>query len=100
MVGIIESNPDRIAFPFNALGFKKACWLVISDSVYHNGMRTREKLPVNLDSLKVGQTIGIMVDSQSNLHLCINEVDVIVAKNVGSKCRALVVLYGETEQVN
>lgn len=99
MVGVLECNPERIQFPFNALGLKKACWLVMGDDVFRNGIRTSEKIGVDLNTLKVGQTVGLMVDSAHNLHIIVGSMDNVIACNVGSRCRALVVLYGEAEQV-
>lgn len=100
MIGVLECSPDRIQFPFNALGFKKACWLVIGDDVFRNGIKTSEKIGVDLNNtLKVGQIVSLSVDSLNNLHIMVNKVDSVIARNVSSKCRALVVLYGEVEQV-
>ncbi|OXA51475.1 Neuralized-like protein 4 [Folsomia candida] len=99
MVGVLECNPERIQFPFNALGLKKACWLVMGDDVFRNGIRTSEKIGVDLNTLKVGQTVGLMVDSAHNLHIIVGSMDNVIACNVGSRCRALVVLYGEAEQI-
>lgn len=99
MVGILECNPDRIQFPFNALGFKKACWLVMGDDVFRNGVRIPEKIGVDLNTLQPGHTVGLLVDPAHNLHVIVNNMDNIIARNVGSRCRALIVLYGEAEQV-
>ncbi len=99
MIGVLECNPDRIQLPFNALGFKKACWLVMGNDVFRNGVKTSDKISVDLKTLKVGQTVGLMVDSTHNLHVIVEGMDNVIATNVGSRCRALVVLYGEAEQI-
>jgi neuralized-like protein 4 len=100
ILGVIEGNPEKITFPFNALGFKKACWLVIGDSVFHNGVRTTEKIDVNLDTIKSGQSLKLLIDSHNTLHLYCGDKNCVVAKNVNPKSRALIVMYGEAEQVS
>jgi neuralized-like protein 4 len=99
MFGVLECNPERIPFPFNAMGFRKGCWLVIGKYVYRNGVRTSEKISADLDDVKMGDVIGLMVDSSNNLHIIVEGKQEIIARNVGNRCRALIVLYGEAEQV-
>ena len=57
----------------------------------------------NLDTLQVGQTVGVLLDSDSSLHLYIDGFDTGVASrsiDVGDHCHAVVDLYGQCEAVS
>jgi len=55
---------------------------------------------VNLDSLQSSHLVGILVDSESRLHLFINGVDQGVAVcDIPAVCYAVVDLYGQCEEV-
>ena len=55
----------------------------------------------NLDRLSVGQTVGVLVDSDSSLHLYVDNVDQGVAvKDLPRILFATVDLYGQCERVS
>lgn len=54
----------------------------------------------DLDSLLVGDVVGLCIESDNSLHLYINNVDQgIAVKDVPKKCHAVVDVYGQCEQV-
>lgn len=55
---------------------------------------------VNLDSLQSSHLVGVLVDSESRLHLFVNGVDQGVAVcDIPAVCYAVVDLYGQCEEV-
>jgi neuralized-like protein 4 len=55
---------------------------------------------VNLDSLHSSHLVGVLVDSESRLHLFVNGVDQGVAVcDIPAVCYAVVDLYGQCEEV-
>jgi neuralized-like protein 4 len=55
---------------------------------------------LNLDSLQSGHLVGILVDSESRLHLYVNGVDQgVAACDIPAVCYAVVDIYGQCEEV-
>ena len=57
----------------------------------------------HLDSLQVGQTVGLLVDSESVLHLYVDGTDrCMVARSVSvsDHCHAIIDVYGQCEAVS
>lgn len=54
----------------------------------------------NLDSLQSGHLVGILVDSESQLHLCVDGVDQgVAACDIPAICYAVMDVYGQCEEV-
>ena len=67
--------PKNIIIPIGALVWRdhSAYWILFIDAVRHNG--EERELKLNLNSLKVGQTVGCMVSREGELHVYIDGVD-------------------------
>lgn len=62
--------------------------------------QVKDHFGANLDGLVAGDTVGVMVDDDDALHVIVNGVDKgIAARDIPSKCHALIDLYGQCEQV-
>ena len=60
----------------------------------------KEHYGPNLDKLRCGHTVGLLVDDDNSLHMYVNGVDQgIAARDVPNPCHGLVDLYGQCEQV-
>ena len=63
-------------------------------------LQIKEEFCWDLNNLNVGQTVGVLLDGDSALHLYINGVDAgIAARDLPNICYAVIDLYGQTEQV-
>ncbi|XP_071805443.1 neuralized-like protein 4 isoform X2 [Asterias amurensis] len=100
-IGVTSHSPDRLGFPASASNIKRGTWIVQGDAVFQNGHKVRTFNGPNLDQLKEGDTVGIMVDGQSNLHLYVYGRDCgIIADHIPNPCYALVDLYGQCVEVS
>nr|XP_006813437.1 PREDICTED: neuralized-like protein 4-like [Saccoglossus kowalevskii] len=99
-IGVLGFSPEKLNFPPTASTIKRCCWVVQSDSVFHNGVKVKEKFGPNLDTLQIGHKVGIMLDNDHSLHYYVNDVDQgMAAKNIPFGSFAVVDLYGQCEQV-
>ncbi|WAR14180.1 NEUL4-like protein [Mya arenaria] len=100
MIGYVGFSPEKFSFPVSAMAIKKSCVLVHSDHVYSCGAKIKENYGPNLNSLQVGQTVGVLVDEDHNLHMYVDGLDQgIAARDVPTPCHGLLDLYGQCEQV-
>ncbi|KAJ4442722.1 hypothetical protein ANN_04313, partial [Periplaneta americana] len=100
MCGVTCQSPEKTHFPLTALGFKKNSWIICSDCVFHNGIKVKGCYGPNLDSLQSCHLVGVLVDSESRLHLYVNGVDQgVAACDIPSVCYAVVDVYGQCEEV-
>ncbi|XP_076085064.1 neuralized-like protein 4 isoform X3 [Mytilus galloprovincialis] len=101
VVGVLGFTPDRFNFPVSAIGIKKSCIVVQGDSVYSCGVKVKEKYGPNLDQLKIGQTVGLLIDNDFCLHLYIDNMDQgVAARDIPYPCYGIIDLYGQCEQVS
>ncbi|XP_060111332.1 neuralized-like protein 4 isoform X3 [Heteronotia binoei] len=99
-LGVIGSSPERLNFPATACSLKRSTWLLQRDSVFHNSLKVVENYGPNLDTCPEGTVLGLLVDSNSCLHLYVNGMDRgVAAQDIPSPCYAFVDLYGQCEQV-
>ncbi|XP_069501804.1 neuralized-like protein 4 isoform X1 [Ambystoma mexicanum] len=99
-VGIIGCPPERLNFPATACSLKRSSWLIQRDSVFHNSLKIFENYGPNLDTCPEGTALGLLVDSNSCLHLFVNGMDQgVAAQDMPSPCYLLIDLYGQCEQV-
>ena len=64
-------------------------------------LQIKENYGPNLDNLQVGQTVGVLVDEDHNLHLYVDGVDQgVAARDVPSPCYGMLDLYGQCELVS
>lgn len=101
MLGVLFQPPDKIHLPVNGLGFKKNCILICADNVFQNGSKIMGPYGPNLDHLGMGQTVGILIDNQNQLHLYANGIDQgVAARDLPSMCYGLVDLYGQCAETS
>uniref|UniRef100_A0A3Q2NPP4 Neuralized-like protein 4 n=1 Tax=Fundulus heteroclitus TaxID=8078 RepID=A0A3Q2NPP4_FUNHE len=99
-LGVIGHSPDRLNFPSTACCLKRSAWLLQRDSVFHNSLKICENYGPNLDTCPEGTALGLLVDTNSCLHLYVNGMDQgVAAQDIPSPCYPLIDLYGQCEQV-
>ena len=102
MVGVISQSPDKMRFPVSALGWKKNSIVVSSDVIYRNGAKVASGLSgINLDDLRAGQSVGVMINQQNKMSLLVDGIDrgVVFEEELPRDCYAFVDLYGQCEEV-
>ncbi|XP_049944445.1 neuralized-like protein 4 [Schistocerca serialis cubense] len=86
--------------PVTALGLGKDTWVICGDFVLRNGIPIRGQYGPNLDSLGVGDVVGVSVDAAGRLHLWVNGADQgVAAQDLPAHLHALVDVYGQCQQV-
>ncbi|OXU27740.1 hypothetical protein TSAR_003159 [Trichomalopsis sarcophagae] len=101
LCGVSCVSPEKVTFPVTALGLKKHSWIICGDWISHNGTKVRSSYGANLESLRVGSTVGLLLDEDSRLHLYIDGSDQgIAASDLPSYVYAVIDLYGQCEQVS
>ncbi|XP_037832302.1 neuralized-like protein 4 isoform X4 [Kryptolebias marmoratus] len=99
-LGVIGHSPDRLNFPSTACCLKRSAWLLQRDSVFHNSLKICENYGPNLDTCPEGTVLGLLVDTNSCLHLYVNGMDQgVAAQDIPSPCYPFIDLYGQCEQV-
>ncbi|TFJ96250.1 dimethyladenosine transferase [Platysternon megacephalum] len=100
-LGVIGTSPERLNFPATACSLKRSAWLLQRDSVFHNSLKICENYGPNLDTCPEGTVLGLLVDSNSSLHLYVNGMDQgAAAQDIPTPCYVLVDLYGQCEQAD
>lgn len=100
IIGITETNPEKLpTIPTSSLSLRNGTWVVVSDCLYENGVRTKDDFCSNLDNIQVGEVVSILLDLLGNVHLIFNGGNHLVQANIVGKVWLLVDLYGETEQI-
>ena len=99
-VGITCLSPDKIHLPVSLLHLKKESWVICGDGVYQNGTKVKTRYGPNLDSLTVGHSVGLLIDTENRLHLYVNNVDQGVAcQDIPHKVFAVFDLYGKCDEI-
>ncbi|XP_022100637.1 neuralized-like protein 4 isoform X3 [Acanthaster planci] len=100
-IGVTNQSPERLGFPASASNIKKGTWIVQGDAVFHNSNKVRTFNGPNLDQLKEGDTLGVLVDAQGQLHLYVYGRDHgVIAEHIPNPCYPLVDLYGQCKEVS
>lgn len=64
-------------------------------------MQVRENYGSDLTTLNCGNLVGVLVDSEGNLHLYVNGHDQgVAARDIPQPCFAVFDLYGQCTQVS
>lgn len=101
LCGVSCIPPEKVTFPVTALGLKKHSWIICSDWISHNGTKVRSCYGANLENLRAGSIVGLLLDEDSRLHLYIDGVDQgVAASDLPSYVYAVIDLYGQCEQIS
>ena len=77
--GLTNLSPEEGPVPSGALDLYRSTeyWILSASTLHHNGQEKR--VDFNLESLRVGQSVGCMVNKDGELRYFINGVDQGVA---------------------
>ncbi|XP_076042886.1 neuralized-like protein 4 isoform X2 [Oratosquilla oratoria] len=100
-VGITTHNPSLLDFPATMTNMRSGTTMMSGTGILTNGKGThREYGEFNLDELKEGDRIGMMIKAGRQLHYYINGLDQgVAAAGVPAPVWSVVDLYGMTVKV-
>ncbi|KAK7486086.1 hypothetical protein BaRGS_00022695 [Batillaria attramentaria] len=100
-IGVTACNPDTLTFPLSATGLRDGTWVMSGTSILQDGHTSKEDYGRDLDQLGEGDRVGVMRNSQGELHFFVNGTDQGVATpSLPSPVWAVVDLYGKCAQVS
>lgn len=99
-IGITAIPLSQLRLPVNCLKMSNLSWTIHDDSVYKNGRKIKHNYGTGLDSIHVGQRVGLLIDESRNVHMYIDGMDQGVAfRDAPSSCRGIVDLYGSCDEI-
>ena len=100
-IGITNCNPDTLTLPLSATGLRDGTWVMSGTSILRDGHTASEEYGRDLDQLKEGDRVGVMLNQQGELHFYVNGRDQgVAASSLPSPAWAVVDLYGKCAQVS
>ncbi|KAK3104995.1 hypothetical protein FSP39_014857 [Pinctada imbricata] len=101
MIGVLGFCPERYNLPVSSMSIKKSCIMIQGNAVFNSGCKIMEQYGPDLDAIKVGDKVGVLVDDDGSLHLYYNGIDQgIAAKDVPNSSYVILDLYGQCEKVS
>jgi len=99
-IGVTVHRPGDFDYPLTMTNVNSGTWMMTGVGIMCNGITVVNQYGVNLDTLRVGDRVGVMVKSNGCLHFYVNGVDQgEAAKNIPLGVYGVVDLYGQAAQV-
>uniref|UniRef100_A0A8C4R7J4 Neuralized E3 ubiquitin protein ligase 4 n=1 Tax=Eptatretus burgeri TaxID=7764 RepID=A0A8C4R7J4_EPTBU len=100
-LGVTTHDPDHLAFPPTMSNMTSGTVLMSGCGILTNGKGTRRDYSsTSLDSLQLGDVVGLMVRENGDLHFFINKVDQgVAARDMPPVVYGVIDLYGRTAKV-
>ncbi|XP_075541254.1 neuralized E3 ubiquitin protein ligase 4 isoform X3 [Dermacentor variabilis] len=100
-IGVTMFPPHLLEFPTTMTNVRSGTWVMTGCGVMHNGTEVIKDYCQNLDTLQVGDKVGVKRTSEGNLHFYINGVDQgVAAHNVPARVYGVIDLYGQAAQAS
>lgn len=100
-IGVTMFPPHLLEFPTTMTNVRSGTWIMTGSGVMHNGTEIIVDYCRNLDTLQVGDRVGVKRTSDGNLHFFINGTDQgVAARNVPARVYGVIDLYGQTAQAS
>ncbi|KAL3244923.1 hypothetical protein MRX96_018505 [Rhipicephalus microplus] len=100
-IGVTMFPPHLLEFPTTMTNVRSGTWVMTGCGVMHNGTEVIKDYCQNLDTLQVGDKVGVKRTSEGNLHFYINGVDQgVAARNVPARVYGVIDLYGQAAQAS
>ncbi|XP_039266317.2 neuralized-like protein 4 [Styela clava] len=95
-IGLVATDPSKLVIPKGAIAIRHGSWFISGTSVNIDGVATIDDYCQDLDSLDIGDTVGIMRNDNNQVHLYINGADQgVAAVCIYESVWAMVNLYGK-----
>ncbi|KAL0277171.1 UNVERIFIED_CONTAM: hypothetical protein PYX00_004538 [Menopon gallinae] len=99
--GVTSLSPSSIQSPVNSLALKEHSWIIYKDCIFKNGKKIRTGYGIHGFNFTIGTTIGMLIDSESQLHVYINGYDLgVAATGLPPVCHAVFDLNGRCQQIS
>ncbi|KAM7309654.1 neuralized-like protein 4 [Ixodes scapularis] len=100
-IGVTMFPPHLLEFPTTMTNVRSGTWIMTGCGVMHNGTEVLVDYCRNLDTLQVGDRVGVKRTSDGSLHFFINGADQgVAARNVPARVYGVIDLYGQTAQAS
>ncbi|XP_064459470.1 neuralized-like protein 4 isoform X2 [Ornithodoros turicata] len=100
-IGVTVFPPHSLEFPTTITNIRSGTWVMTGRTVMHNGTEIVNDYCRSLDSLEIGDRIGVMKTAEGDLHFYINGVDQgVAAHSIPSKVYGVLDLYGRAAQAS
>ncbi|XP_013781863.2 neuralized-like protein 4, partial [Limulus polyphemus] len=100
-IGVTTHSPYDIEFPSTMTNMRSGTWMMTGSGIMCNGTSVVEEYGINLERLKIGDRVGVLLEPDGTLHFYVNGEDQgAAAKCVAEKLYGVIDLYGQAAQVS
>lgn len=98
-IGVTTYSPTELEYPATMTNIRSGTWMMTGKGVMQNGITVIDEYGMNLDTLQVGDRVGVMRNESGTLHFYVNSVDQGEAStNVPERVYGVIDLYGQASQ--
>ncbi|KAE8743975.1 bluestreak [Frankliniella occidentalis] len=98
-IGVTTYCPTELEYPATMTNIRSGTWMMTGKGVMQNGITVIDEYGMNLDTLQVGDRVGVMRNESGTLHFYVNSVDQGEAStNVPQRVYGVIDLYGQASQ--
>lgn len=98
-IGVTTHSPTELEYPATMTNIRSGTWMMTGKGVMQNGITVIDEYGMNLDTLQVGDRVGVMRNEVGTLHFYVNGVDQGEASvNVPERVYGVIDLYGQASQ--
>lgn len=98
-IGVTTYSPTELEYPATMTNIRSGTWMMTGKGVMQNGITVIDEYGMNLDTLQVGDRVGVMRNELGTLHFFVNGVDQGEAStNVPERVYGVIDLYGQASQ--
>ncbi|GFU45780.1 neuralized-like protein 4 [Nephila pilipes] len=95
-IGVTIHSAEELKFPSTMTVVQTGTWMMTRNGVMYNGTTITEDYGYDLDKLKAGDKIGLIVYEDGSLHFFVNGVDQgLAASNIPDNVYGVIDLYGQ-----
>ncbi|KFM80540.1 Neuralized-like protein 4, partial [Stegodyphus mimosarum] len=100
-IGVTMHSADDLEFPSTMTNVRSGTWMMTGNGIMYNGTTISDEYGCNLDKLKAGDRIGVVVYEDGKLHFFVNGVDQgLAACNVPMGVYGVIDLYGQAAKAS
>ncbi|CAL1286035.1 unnamed protein product [Larinioides sclopetarius] len=95
-IGVTIHSAEELKFPSTMTVVRSGTWMMNRNGVMYNGTTITDDYGYDLDKLKAGDKIGLIVYEDGSLHFFVNGIDQgLAATNIPSNVYGVIDLYGQ-----
>ncbi|KAG8187410.1 hypothetical protein JTE90_009486 [Oedothorax gibbosus] len=100
-IGVTIHSAEELEFPSTMTNVRSGTWMMTGNGIMYNGTTVSDEYGYNLDKLKAGDKIGLVVYEDGKLHFFVNGIDQgLAASNVPNNVYGVIDLYGQAAKAS